>query len=125
MAIVVGAAYLMIGIGGFAVTMGLAFTAVPGGLLLGILEVNALHNIVHVLLGAALLLAGLASASAAKSVNGVVGAVCLVLGLVGLFIVGSPFNILAINGAGNVLHFGTSVLLLAAGLGAERTTKNS
>jgi hypothetical protein len=124
MAIVVGAAYLLIGIGGFAVTVGLGFTAVPGGLLFGLLEVNALHNIVHVLLGAALLLGGLSSAAAAKAVNPVIGAACLVLGLVGLFIVGSPFNILAINGVGNVLHFGTAVLLLAAGLGAERTAQS-
>ena len=122
-AIVVGAAYLLIGVAGFAVTMGVGFFAVPGGLLFGVFELNAFHNIVHLLLGAGLLLAGLSNAGAAKTVNSLVGAACLVLGLVGLFIVGSPFNVLAINGADNVLHFGTSVVLLAVGLGAERLVK--
>jgi hypothetical protein len=119
-AIVVGAAYLLLGAGGFAVTSGIGFFAVPGGLLLGILEVNGLHNVVHIVLGAALLLAGVAGAPAAKTVNGVAGAACLVLGLVGLFIVGTPYNLPAINGVGNVLHFGSSVVLLAVSLGAER-----
>ena len=46
MAIVVGAVYLLLGIGGFAVTAGIGFFAVPGGLLLGLFEVNGLHNVV-------------------------------------------------------------------------------
>jgi len=124
-AMVLGAAYLLLGIGGFAVTLGVGFFAVPGGLLFGLFEVNGFHNVVHVLLGAALLLAGLSNARAAKTVNAVVGAACLLLGLVGLFIVGSPFNVLAINGADNVLHFGTSVVLLAVGLGSERVAKTT
>jgi hypothetical protein len=37
--------------------------------------------------------------------------------------VGTPYNVLAINGADNVLHFGTSVVLLAVGLGAERVAR--
>ncbi len=122
-AIIVGAVYLLIGIGGFAVSMDIGFFAVPGGLLFGLLEVNGLHNVVHIVLGATLLLAGISGPPAAKTVNGVVGAACLVLGLVGLFIVGTPYNVLAINGVDNVLHFGTSVGLLAVGLGAERVAR--
>jgi len=120
-AIVVGALYLLLGIGGFAVTTAIGFVEVPGGLLLGVFEVNGLHNLVHVAIGAALLVAGLAGARAAKAADSAVGTICLILGLFGLFVVGTPLNILAINGADNVLHFGTSVLLLGAGLGAERT----
>jgi hypothetical protein len=85
--------------------------------------VNGLHNVVHIAFGAALLLAGVAGAPAAKTANGAAGAAFLVLGLVGLFIVGTPYNVLAINGADNVLHFGTSVVLLAVGLGAERVAR--
>lgn len=110
-AIVFGAAYLLIGGAGFLVP--------PEGLLLGLFEVNLPHNVVHVVIGAALLMAGLSGARPAKTVNGVVGALCLALGLVGLFVVGTPFNVLAINGADNVLHFGSAVLLLAVGVGAE------
>jgi len=116
---IVGAAYLLVGILGFTVTGGTGFLAPRGGLLFGLLEVNGLHNVVHILIGAALLLASLSSARAATTVNSVVGAACLVLGLAGLFLVGSPFNILAVNVADNVLHFGTASVLLAVGLGAQ------
>jgi Domain of unknown function (DUF4383) len=120
-----GAVYILIGIAGFFVTMGTGFLSTSGGLLLGIFEVNPLHNVAHILIGAALLIAGLANVRAAKTVNSVVGAAYLVLGILGLFIVGSAFNILAINGADNVLHFGSAVLLLAVGLGADRRTRTA
>ena len=120
-----GIVYILIGIAGFFVTMGVGFLATKGGLLLGIFEVNPLHNVAHILIGAALLIAGLSSVRAAKTVNSVVGAAYLVLGILGLFIVGSALNILAINGADNVLHFGSAVLLLAVGLGADRRTRTA
>jgi hypothetical protein len=49
-----------------------------------------------------------------------VGTVLLLLGLFGLFVVGTPANLPALNGAGNVLHFAASSALLATGLGAAR-----
>jgi hypothetical protein len=120
LATVFGIVYVLIGVAGFFVTSGVGFFDTTGGLLLGIFEVNILHNIAHMLIGAALLIAGLSGARPAKTVNSVVGAAYLVLGIAGLFVVGSAFNILAINGADNVLHFASAVLLLAVGLGAER-----
>ena len=125
LATVLGIFYVLIGIAGFAVTMGIGFFAAPGGLLLGIFEVNSLHNVAHVVIGATLLIAGLSGARVARTVNSVVGAAYLVLGIAGLFVVGGPFNILAINGADNVLHFGSAALLLAVGLGAERAVKTA
>jgi hypothetical protein len=125
LATVLGIFYVLIGIAGFAVTMGIGFFAAPGGHLLGIFEVNPLHNVAHLVIGAALLIAGLSGARAARTVNSVVGAAYLVLGIAGLFVVGSPLNILAINGADNVLHFGSAALLLAVGLGAERAVKTA
>jgi hypothetical protein len=120
LATVFGIVYVLIGIAGFFVTSGVGLFDTSGGLLLGIFEVNILHNVAHVLIGAALLIAGLSGVRPAKTVNSVVGAAYLVLGIAGLFVVGSVFNILAINGADNVLHFASAVLLLAVGLGAER-----
>ena len=125
LATVFGIVYVLIGIAGFFVTSGVGFIDTPGGLLLGIFEVNLLHNVAHVLIGAALLIAGLSGVRPAKTVNAVVGAAYLVLGIAGLFVVGSAFNILAINGADNVLHFGSAALLLAVGLGAERDVKTA
>ena len=60
-------------------------------------EVYPLHNIAHLLIGAALLIAGLTRAAAAKAVNITVGAVYLLLGIVGFFLVGTGANILALN----------------------------
>ena len=118
-ATVFGAVYLLVGLLGFVVTGGVGFISNEGGLLLGIFEVNPLHNIAHLLIGAALLVAGLANARAAKGVNITVGAVYLLLGIVGFFLSG-PANILALNVPDHFLHLGSAVVLLGVGLGTER-----
>src|SRR3712207_8256555 len=63
---------------------------------LGIFMVNPFHNIVHLLIGAALLIGGLSSVSAAKATNTTIGAAYLLVGLIGLFIASpdNPANIL-------------------------------
>jgi hypothetical protein len=116
-ALVFGAGYLVLGAGGFFVA--------EDGLLFGVFSVNPVQNATHLAIGAALLVAGLAGLRPAAIVNAVTGAVCLLLGLAGLFVVGTEFNLLALSGAGNVLHFGSAVLLLAVGAGAERATRNA
>ena len=121
-ATVFGAVYLLVGLLGFAVTGGVGFIATQGGLLLGIFEVNPLHNIAHVLIGAALLIAGLSNVVAAKTVNTVIGGFYLLLGVVGFFIVGSALNILALNTADHFLHLASAVVLLGAGLAADKRT---
>ena len=119
-AIIFGAVYLVVGALGFLVTAGVDFIATDGGLLLGIFEVNPLHNIVHLLIGAALLIAGLSSVSAAKATNIVVGAVYLLVGIVGFFLVGTALNILALNTFDHFLHLASALVLLGVGLAAER-----
>lgn len=124
-ATIFGAIYLLVGLLGFAYTGGVAFFDTEGGLLLGIFEVNPFHNVAHLLIGAVLLIAGLKSIPAARSANIAVGAAYLLLGIIGLFLVDSAANILAINGADNVLHFGSAILLLAVGLGADKSHRRS
>lgn len=119
-ATVFGAVYLLVGLLGFAVTGGVGFLATDGGLLLGVFAVNPLHNIAHLLIGAALLVAGLSNARAAKTVNIVVGAAYLLLGVAGFFLVGTPANILALNVPDHFLHLGSAIVLLGVGLGTER-----
>ena len=121
--VVLGAAFLLVGVLGFTATAGVDFFATRGGLLFGLFEVNVFHNVVHVLIGVALLLAAISNAAAARRVNAIIGAAYLVLGLAGLFLVGTPLNILAINVADNVLHFGSAAVLLAVGLGADKATR--
>jgi Domain of unknown function (DUF4383) len=122
-ATIFGAVYILVGLLGFAVTGGVGFIATEGGLLLGIFEVNPLHNIAHLLIGAALLIAGLVSARAAKTVNIVVGATYLLLGIVGFFLVGTALNILALNTFDHFLHLASALVLLGVGLAAERGTR--
>lgn len=118
--IIFGAVYVLVGILGFSVTNGVGFFATEGGLLLGLFEVNIFHNVAHILIGAALLLAGISNKRAARAANSTVGFAYLVLGFAGLLLVGSPLNILALNAADNVLHFASAVVLLAVGLGADK-----
>ena len=98
-ATIFGAVYILVGLLGFAVTSGVGFIATEGGLLLGVFEVNPLHNIAHLLIGAALLIAGLKSVPAAKAVNIAVGAVYLLLGVVGFFLVDTARGRIARRGA--------------------------
>jgi hypothetical protein len=125
LATIFGAVYLLLGLLGFAATGGVGFVATDGGLFLGTFELNPLHNVVHLLIGAALLIAGLTSVRAARDVNSIVGAACLVLGILGLFILNSPANILAVNGWDNVLHFASAVVLLAVGLAADKDVRTA
>ena len=122
-ATVFGAVYVLVGLLGFAVTGGVGFIATEGGLLLGIFQVNPLHNVAHLLIGAALLIAGLTSAVASKTVNIVVGGAYLLLGIVGFFLAGTAANILALNTADHFLHLASAIVLLGVGLGAERAAR--
>jgi len=119
-ATIFGAVYIVVGLLGFAVTVGVPLISTDGGLLLGIFEVNPLHNIAHLLIGGALLAGGLISARGAKSVNIIVGGAYLVLGIAGFFLVGTAFNILALNTADHFLHLASALVLLGVGLAADR-----
>ena len=123
LATVFGGVYILVGLLGFAVTGGLSFLATEGNLLLGIFAVNPLHNIAHLLIGAALLIAGLSNVAAAKTVNTVVGAVYLLLGIVGFFLVGTALNILALNTADHFLHLASAIVLLGVGLAADKSVR--
>lgn len=85
----------------------------------GLVSGPPILNMVHVLTGAALLLTGLSGTNYAKTSNPWIGALFLLLGLAGLFLVDSAANVLALTLTDNVLHFAAAVALLAVGLGAE------
>ena len=119
-ATIFGAVYLLVGLLGFAATAGVEFAGTEGGLLLGIFEVNPLHNIVHLIIGAALLGAGLASVRAARSTNMTIGVVYLLVGIIGFFLVDTAANILALNTADHFLHLVSAIVLLGVAFGADR-----
>jgi hypothetical protein len=125
LAVVFGAGYIVAGLLGFAYTGGVSFFATENpNLMLGLFQVNIFHNVAHLLIGAALLIAGLSTVPAARATNATIGAAYLLLGVAGLFLVGSAANILAINAADNVLHFASAVVLLAVGIGAEKGARD-
>ena len=118
-ATVFGAVYLLVGLVGFVVTSGVGFVSTEGANLI-VFEINPLHNVIHLAIGAALLYAGVKDVQLARTVNTAVGAVYLLVGILGLFLLNSPLNIIALNGADNVLHLASAVLLLGVGLSLEK-----
>jgi hypothetical protein len=123
-AVIFGAVYLLVGLLGFTATGDAPFAGPEGGLLLGIFQVNPLHNIAHLLIGAALLIAGIAGVRPAKTVNVIVGAVYLLLGIVGFFLQGDA-NFLALNVADHFLHLASAIVLLGVGLAADREVRDN
>lgn len=118
-ALLVGAAFLLVGILGFipGITTNysaLGFVDQHGAKLLGIFEVNALHNIVHLAFG----VLGLVLASrheGARTFLVVGGIVYLVVWIYGALVnFASSANFIAVNTADNWLHFllGAGMLLL-------------
>ena len=116
-AYVLGAIYTLVGLAGFALNSDFGDKNTDERVL-GIFEINGLHNVVHLLIGIALLAAARAGYRAARSANMAVGATYLLVGIIGLFIANdtSDANILSLNSADNVLHIGTALVLLAVAL---------
>lgn len=116
-----GAVFVVVGLLGFTVTGGHHIAGAEGGKLLGLFGVNVLHNVVHLAAGAVLVGAAIAGARAAKAANTLFGVVYLAVGVAGLFLIGTGGNVIALNGADNGLHLLLGAVLLAVGLGADRS----
>ena len=121
-ALLAGAAFLLVGLLGFVpgITTGFADLSFAGrhseAHLLGLFQVSVLHNAVHLLFG----VVGLAAARSVPGSRGFLigaGAVYLVLTGYG-FLVGhdSPANFVPVNAADNLLHLALGLGMLAAGL---------
>ena len=109
-ALVLGGAYLLVG--------ALGFTASPDAWLFGVLSVNLAANVLHLAVG--VLLVAIAFSPRAPLLDAIAGTLLLALGIAGLFIITTPLNVIAVNGAANLLHFASAAVLLAVGLGARR-----
>lgn len=103
-AAVFGAIYLLVGIIGFVLESPL----------FGLFPVNALHNIVHILLGAILLYGSMSLPAAIQTTRGV-GIVLILLGILG-FITPNGFGLVPLGGNDIWLHLATGAILLATGL---------
>ncbi len=108
-----GAAYLLIGVLGFVPGITVPNGAVPGqGLLLGIFAVNTIHNLAHLILGAALVYAATAGDNLRmlNRILAVVFAVLVVGSLVAPIVEG-----VAINPPDTGLHLASLLVTAAVG----------
>jgi hypothetical protein len=112
-AAIFGVVYLIVGAYGF-------IGAGDDNMLIGLFEVNALHNIVHVVIGLVLLW-GAMSTPMAVMMNRLVGIVLIALGILGIF-VENPLDLIPIGSNDVWLHLATGVILLGAGLMSGRET---
>lgn len=119
-AVAIGAGFLLLGAIGFLVSLGTPPLDPAGVPLLLVLTVNPLQSVVTMATGALLLVPGLRSHAAARNVNRVMGALLLTFGIAGLYVIGTPANLLAVNAADVLLQFAASALLLGASFGADR-----
>ncbi|MGH2757357.1 MAG: DUF4383 domain-containing protein [Actinomycetota bacterium] len=114
-AMVFGLVYLLVGIAGFFVATEFTGGSTEDKLIL--FPVNHLHNIVHIAIGA-ILLAGSRTAAQAKTMNMLVGAVLVlvaILGFLGLDFMKDLLNIHGSGSADNWLHLATGALALYFG----------
>ncbi len=117
-----GAIYILVGILGFFFTDQF-IGADPNDALLGIFGVNHLHNIVHLLIGVALVGAGRAGDRQGRSANMTIGAVYLLLGVVGWFLTGD-LNFVNLNAPDHILHLLSGAVLFGVSR-ADRTETGS
>ncbi len=113
----IGVVYTLVGVAGFAVTGFDGFASPEGELLLGVFEVNPLHNIVHLIIG----LAGIAlwnDLGRARTYGWLLAIGYGATFVYGLVVAGSSGeeNVLALNQADNWLHLGSALAGLVIAL---------
>lgn len=130
-ALAYGVVFLLVGVLGFipGITTNYGLMSFAGheseAMLLGVFQVSVLHNIVHLLFGAA----GLALARSVPGARNYLvwgGVVYMVLWLYGLLIGHeSAANFVPVNTADNWLHFVLGVSMIALGLALTRERRES
>lgn len=105
-ALVFGVVFLIIGILGFVMNP-----------ILGLFEVDALHNWIHLLTGAAGIIGGLSGDKSAKMYLQVFGVIYAIVAVVGLVSNDRVLGILTANTADDILHVVLAAALLWAGFG--------
>ncbi|MEO7296693.1 MAG: DUF4383 domain-containing protein [Candidatus Limnocylindria bacterium] len=117
-ALVSGAVFVLVGILGFIPGISPMADMVQGmevadAAVLGLVPVNFVANIVHIVLGAVLLYASMNTATAITVLK-VFGVAYLLLGIIGLF-APEGFGIMPLGGGEMIVHFLTAVVFLVVG----------
>ena len=119
-AAVFGAVYALVGLAGFLVSD--TFAETDDNTLLGF-EVNNLHNIVHLLIGLALLAASRRTESA-RRLNLLIGGTYVLLGVIGWFVDDTAANVIALNEPDHLLHLASGAVLVGVALGADKRARS-
>lgn len=110
-AVIFGLAFISAGILGFLPEF------VTHNKLLGIFEINPLHNIIHIVTGVIALLCGFSSRNAAKGFFIIFGLVYAAVAALGFYQgEGVLLNLIAVNNADNWLHASIAVVSLYFGI---------
>lgn len=121
--ILFGIIYFIFGLFSAVTVKGMAFAQVDGHLLWHLFGTNPFQNAVEVIIGVGLIIAGASGAHAAKSVNRIVGPILIVVGLSGLFVMGTDYNPFGLNLASAIQHLAVGAILLLTALAADRHAK--
>jgi len=115
LSILVGVVFVLIGVLGFV--PGLTTTHADGTkYLLGLFQVGGIHNLVHLLSGAAALAAGYTSEKYARLYFLAFGVVYALVTVVGFIQGDTVLGIFAVNTADNFLHLALAIVILGIGL---------
>lgn len=120
-ALAFGVVYALVGVIGFFWSKTFA-TPAPSrnGQIIGLFQVNVLHNLVHLAIAVALIAAA-NTYTTARGANLAVGVTYVLVGILGLFLAGDhAANIIAVNQADNVLHLVSGALLTGVALAADK-----
>lgn len=119
LALAFGVIYLLVGIVGFFITGFDDFFAHDSGDYLLFFEINGMHNVVHILIGAI----GIAlsrTLAGARTYGWLLAVGYGAAFIYGLIAIGQTWDFLSINAADNVLHLATAVVGLVMALGPVR-----
>jgi len=116
-ALVFGILYTVVGIVGFIPALGGTF-GVGSSALLGLFPINAVHNVVHLVIGIPGLRSAGNEASAGSYLRGF-GVFLVIVGILGIFWQ-NPFGILPIGGKDVWLHLITGLIFLWGGMSVSK-----
>lgn len=117
---VFGVVFILVGIWGFVETGFEDWTATDTDAAVLWFQVNPLHNVVHLLVGAGLVAGAARGEWAARLVTLLLSIAYLVVGLGGFWLIGEETNLLALNVADNWLHLATAALGFATVIASDR-----
>jgi hypothetical protein len=106
---ILGWTFVAVAAAGFILTGFGDFFGVDGETLI-LFGVNPAHNLIHLVLGVTYLMGARASEAGARAVVLVLSSAYLLVGVLGLLLMDTSANVLAINQADNVLHLAVGAL---------------